>query len=82
LEAIMHLNAMDCAFEISSRLFEDENTMQIVGRWICLGYCGQPWSISTLEVLTIVKKHEWVFLSDEVLRTPRTCPGLPTKAEK
>jgi hypothetical protein len=78
VQAIMHLNAMDIAFEIKSILYEDENTMQVMGNWICLGYTGNPWPVASPEVLTITRKHDWVWISEEILKRPRTKSGIPT----
>lgn len=71
---IMHKGYMDVCFKVVSI----EGTTYR-GQFYNLGYTGNPWLIHDLYKIYAldININDWVKLSPQQMKTPRTKPGLP-----
>lgn len=80
MKTLMHKNAMDLAFHVLNKQYEDTTSVCYQGHWMSLGYVGEPYRLNVPTTNVHFSKREladWVVLTEKQLSTKRMKPGVP-----
>lgn len=77
----MHKNCMDVAFEVHKSAKYSTKEWTLKGRWINLGYMGDPWYLTDKVTIKVPsdKKADWVNIAD-CYTDVRYKSGLPYRS--